>query len=524
MIPEDKYSAGAEPFWEDSSDAESGEDNVLDASQGAEKAFPKVTRFTEERGTAVFDDPGYYKSVLAGEGQAAQRLHMLIQQYFNTKDGKAKNLYRQQLIDGYWDFLAGVCMKAGLSEQKKYLLRFGMVYPNFVDAGDRDFFSRIIDQNYLRQPVYYLDEWLRAVADGTVGNSGSDEVRIAHGDTQGRLQQLLKKAKGKREGSRGLLFEKLEERSRLEKTFLRNAEYVCGHNPVQGFATILSCYTEEQKKAFQSIHEIMRNLIVSDRDLEAYMRDFFQAEKDVKTLESKTVSGAEAPAEEDRGLASVEFDTIRQMAKLTVGRQGNHFPFLCKEFFHLNPDNVAYRENVIFLLSKIEAIDVDVFYRSFKGRRRRIVPNILLLPSFGDVGICWEPYERFNRATSRGRLVLPMYPKNLTQAILYALGDLHWQAAKERASYYWMEEGLTGNYYQCFAAKKLKGDPKDFFIQDYITWISKESEGVQRLDKDVRGVFWRYVPFSQAVKKKLRDRSPVFQELYQRDQAAQPWT
>ncbi|MCK7506514.1 MAG: hypothetical protein MZV70_22295 [Desulfobacterales bacterium] len=29
-----------------------------------------------------------------------------------------------------------------------------------------------------------------------------------------------------------------------------------------------------------------------------------------------------------------------------------------------------------------------------------------------------------------------------------------------------MEEGLTGNYYQWFTAKKLKGDVKEFFIQD----------------------------------------------------------
>jgi hypothetical protein len=64
---------------------------------------------------------------------------------------------------------------------------------------------------------------------------------------------------------------------------------------------------------------------------------------------------------------------------------------------------------------------------------------------------------------------------------------------------------------------KLKGDLKEAFIQDYITWMTKESDGVQKLDKEVRGFFWRYMPFSSAVKEKLKGRSYVYQELYQRD-------
>jgi hypothetical protein len=80
-----------------------------------------------------------------------------------------------------------------------------------------------------------------------------------------------------------------------------------------------------------------------------------------------------------------------------------------------------------------------------------------------------------------------------------------------------MEEGLTGNYYQWFAAHKLKGDVKEFFAQDYILWMTKEAEGIQKLDKEIRGTFWRYMPFSKEVKEKLRTRSFVYQELYQRD-------
>ena len=80
-----------------------------------------------------------------------------------------------------------------------------------------------------------------------------------------------------------------------------------------------------------------------------------------------------------------------------------------------------------------------------------------------------------------------------------------------------MEEGLTGYYYQWFQKMKLKGDLKEMFIGDYITWMTKECDGIQKLDKELRGIFWRHMPFSQAIKDKLRDRSFAYQELYQRD-------
>jgi hypothetical protein len=47
--------------------------------------------------------------------------------------------------------------------------------------------------------------------------------------------------------------------------------------------------------------------------------------------------------------------------------------------------------------------------------------------------------------------------------------------------------------------------------------MTKESEGVQRLDKEVRAIFWRHIPFAQDIKEKLKTRSLIYQELYQRD-------
>jgi hypothetical protein len=80
-----------------------------------------------------------------------------------------------------------------------------------------------------------------------------------------------------------------------------------------------------------------------------------------------------------------------------------------------------------------------------------------------------------------------------------------------------MEEGITGRYYQWFQGNKLRGDVKDSFVKDYILWITKESVGTQKLDREVRGLFWRLMPFPQAIKDNLKNRGFVYSELYKKD-------
>ena len=500
-------------------------DSEADDSQGdpdevdvTATGFPELTKTLEEVPHEFFDDPNYYKTALSGEGDITQRLHGILQKYTNAKDPKDKSVFRQQLIPAYWEFLLSVARKAPgrLAEPKKFLLRFGVLHPNFLNADARVFFSKVIVENILNQPIYYLDEWLRAVGTGAVRNSSTDEVRVAKTGQNVKLQQLLEKAKGRLDGARMLIKAKDQERMALEKNVVDRIAQIADHHPVTGLPEINSCYTDIQKRIFADIQELLKNCLRADREQEILLRDYYQAETDVHALGHKVEEGG-GVLEIDVKAVDTEFETIRQMTKMTIGRQGNHFPILTSEYFHCQPMDIGTRENVLSILTRIESIDPEAFCRSYRNRLNRIVPYVVLIPSYGETGMCWEPFDRFNRATSRGRIAVPMFPKNLFIAILYAVGDLRWQVAKEKASYYWMEEGVTGNYYQWFQKMKLKGDLKDAFIQDYITWMTKESEGIQKLDKELRGVFWRHIPFAQPVKDKLKGRSYVYQELYQRD-------
>ncbi|MDR1278329.1 MAG: hypothetical protein LBK02_06230 [Treponema sp.] len=497
---------------------EPGEETDTQAVNLNTERFPEITKHLEPVPHNIFNDPNYYKTALSGEGDIAKRVHTILQKYLNAKDPKDRSVYRQQFITAYWDFLLGIAKKAPgrLSNPKKYLLRFNLLHPTFVDAETRTFFAKIVVDNELNLPVYYLDEWFKLIGTGILRNSTTDEVRIAKNNNQIRLQQLLEKAMGKLDGSRSLLRAKDEERRALETTMQDRVNIIFEHFPLDGFNDIHSCYTDTQKRVFGEIQELMKSLLRTDHELDLFLKDYHQAEADVRTLRDKVEEEGGAIAVDVRAV-DTEFETIRQMAKLTIGRQGNHFPLLNSEYFHCGPAGTGFRENIIAQLTLIESIDPEVFCRSYKNRLNRIAPYVVLIPSYGDLGICWEPFDRFNRATSRGRIAIPMYPKNLYIAVLSAVADLRWQVAKEKASYYWMEEGLTGNYYQWFTARKLKGDVKEYFIQDYIVWMTKEAEAIQKLDKEVRGIFWRYMPFSKAIKDKLKNRSYVYQELYQRD-------
>ena len=247
-----------------------------------------------------------------------------------------------------------------------------------------------------------------------------------------------------------------------------------------------------------------------------YLDELQEAKEIEQSLNDKTGQFVEEVSVGTEDILT-EMTTIRQMAKMTCGRQGNQFPIFTREFFHCFDKSTGFRENVLRELAWIESIDPQCFCRVHKNVMHRIVPYVLLVPTYGDNGFCWEPFDRMNRVTSRGRIVIPMYPRDLKIACLTAVADLRWQVAKEKASYDWMTDGLTGHYYQYIEEHKMKGDVKQFFIEDYILWITKESLGTQKLEKEVRGIFWRYLPFPQELKDTLKTRSLVYQELYQRD-------
>ncbi len=489
------------------------------------KQFQPVERFfADEYTTEVFNDTSYYKTALSGEQSSASRLHSVLSKYLHCKDPKDRTVLRQQIVTAYWEFFRSLAPKMAnraIPEAKRMALRYGVILPSLFTSEQKDMFSKAIVENVSNEPIYYLDEWFRDIAAGHIKISATDETprkkATDSAEETAQLIQLKIKNTGKLQSAENFLAIKESERAMLEAEIRSRVDIVFDHPAVIGAENYKQPLSDMQRRIVTELNEKLRAYLKNDRELTKCMAEYEDAKEIGTSLEQKIAFGDEQSIEISSTEINTEIMTIRQMARKTVGRQGNEFPIFTREFFHCIPRETGFRENVIDIMSWIESVDPTAFCRAHKNVLHRIVPFVILIPTYGEYGFCWEPFDRYNRITSRGRIVIPMYSKNVKASILMAVADLRWQVAKEKASYHWMEEGLTGQYYKWFVAEKLKGDIKDYFIKDYLLWMTKESEGIQQLDKEVRGVFWRRMPFSQDVKEKLRTRSLVYQELYQRD-------
>jgi hypothetical protein len=502
--------------------------NIHDVDLSVREFIPKG-KLLNDVPLTVFDDKSYYKTALSGENESAQRVHVQFSKYLTCQDPKDRTVYRQNIISAYWELLRGMAPKTGsvsMPMPKRMLIRFGVLLPSLFKPEQKLFFSKIIVENQTGEPILYMDEWFKEILSGRMKPSMTDEPAhtrkvVKNGDDavlaeQSRLAQLQSKNSGKLQSAENMLTMKEHEREMLEVELKRLIDEICTHQPCLGLEPHKETYTESQKRGFSEISEKLHTLSRNDKELAKNLKEYQESKNVYDSVENKLAEGPQI-VEMNTGDLKTEFDTVRQMAKMTVGRQGNQFPIFTREFYHCTEDGTGSRENVLEVIRWIESIDPGAFCRIHKNIPNRIIPYILLVPTYGDRGFCWQPFDRYNLVTSRGRIIVPMYPRDLRIAVLTAVADLRWQVAKEKASYYWMEEGLTGQYYQFIDRQKIKGDLRQFFIEDYILWMTKESIGVQRLDKEVRGIFWRNMPFPKTLKEELRKRSLVYDELCVKD-------
>ncbi len=493
-----------------------------DTSETEEPDF-SVRGFTvpkefEEEPKPLFTDKSYYKKILTGEGEISNRLHGILGSFLNAKDSQDRSLYRGRIIPAYWELAARIAGNIGqnLPQPKILMLRFAVLLPTLLSAEQRQMLSKVIFENRTAEPFYYVDEWLKEVARGRVNPSAVDETKSKGKNAAQKVNAIMEKTRGRHQAQLSLVKNRAHEVQEQEETLQEKVRMLVDHERLEQHGGLISPYNDSQRSAFSDINNILRKLSNLDKDLGRQYSELRDIEEQLENLKDKEAEMGDATV--DRKTVVNELNTVRQMAKMCVGRQGNHFPILMKQYLRGTLTDIGTRENVIKIMAEVEHLDPGIFLRTFKMQTNRIVPNVVLVPCYGDAGICWEPFERFSRATSRGRIAIPMYPKDLRVAVTTALADLRWQVAKEKAQHYWMEEGLTGWYYQWFTEKKMKGDVKDAFVQDYILWINKESEGTQKLDREIRGIFWRYIPFPQDVKEQLKNRGYVYSELYKKDQ------
>ncbi|WP_319559524.1 hypothetical protein [Marispirochaeta sp.] len=514
---DEKPSAPAPDFQELFNEAPATTASAPDVSDISREHFHAVSRF-EQDPVPYFQDKDYYKKALSGEGDVSQRVHSLLSKFLNTEDPKERSVYRGKLISAYWNLVENIGKKicSGLPQPKVLTLRYGALLPTLLSKEQRSMISRIVFDNNTGEPVHYVDEWLNMVARGAVGTSATDETKTITRRKEQKVNTKLDRVKGQRDFQLSVLARKFSDQEKLENQLKDLARLIADHGIRSDLpGGLRDIYTPQQRQYLSTIGTLVKDLQRLDHELVKTFEHFEENEAEFRKL-SENAEGMESYQVNNDALQT-ELSTVRQMAKMCVGRQGNHFPIAMKQYFRDNIRDICTRENIIMQMAAVENLDPVIFLRTFKQQTNRIVPHVLIIPSYGERGICWEPFEKYNRATSRGRIAVPLFPKEHKTAIIAALGDLRWQVAKEKAQHYWMEEGLTGRYYQWFSDRRLRGDVREYFINDYILWLTKESEGTQKLDREVRGIMWRYCPFPQELRESLKNRGYVYNELYKRD-------
>ena len=161
------------------------------------KNFDKITEFFSNKPNEVFSDPNYYKAALSGENETSQRLHTLLSKYLSCQDPKDRTVYRQQMVNVYWEFVKSVAPKMTSTSThlaKKMLVRFAVVLPTLFTSEQKELFSSVFVENETGEPIYYLDEWFKDIGAGRISISATDEARPqrktgAPGEETNRLQQ-----------------------------------------------------------------------------------------------------------------------------------------------------------------------------------------------------------------------------------------------------------------------------------------------------------------------------------------------
>lgn len=481
----------------------------------------------ESASIELSDSSEYYQSVIEGvPPEPVDVLQKNKDAFLNATDKEEKGMYREKFAAAYWNFYRALSsfVMNDLSLEKKLSIRYGLLDPDLITEEQLKLIQSIpLDSE--NDEVYYVDEWLLKVGDGSIDRSVIDETLALKKSKGADQAEKLERKKGQKDAEIQVIKAKGQNIREIEKkindlfSLLIHTEKKIDFEDNE--EVLVEPYEETQRDMVTELLDQVKALSKQDRELKSAFRSLYNLDEDIDKLAETAESGADLNENDN---VEFEMNTVKQMIKLCVGRQGNHFPVLLEPYFSPELKNIGTKDNVLKMIKEIERLDSELFIRTYKGEDHRIIPYIVLVPSYGEFGVCWDPIPKNNRATGKGRVIVPVFPKNLKVAMLAAFADLRWQVAKEKAHQYWMEEGLTGEYYEYYTKEKLKGDIKKHFIHDYMLWIVWESQGVQKIHKDVRNIFWRKMPFPQDIKDELKNKGFYYNELYEKDKRRQKST
>lgn len=275
-------------------------------------------------------------------------------------------------------------------------------------------------------------------------------------------------------------------------------------------------------------------------------------------LESRDVNykkESDLPPSVDTSEARLAFEMSAMYepnVRLTSGGPATHLPILTRYHVSIPLDKCLVTKELVFkTIMEILEIDYTAFHREiiYKNEeigirsefiQKSILPDLIIVPSIGSKIMMWQDLSIFKGSgskESKGRFVLPTFVTgDLKTVLMETIAAFRWELCKNILGPDWNNVGMPSitadytDYVQFFKKnkdlsleikeklasefKRFRND-RDKFASDYLLWMKFEAAGVQRLNRVVRSIFYRHIPFHKDIRDRLASQ-PAFAEIHNR--------
>ncbi|MFW5771160.1 MAG: Crp/Fnr family transcriptional regulator [Spirochaetota bacterium] len=250
----------------------------------------------------------------------------------------------------------------------------------------------------------------------------------------------------------------------------------------------------------------------------------------------------------DANLRKVFFEIghrVSQTVAICYGSTASAFPILTSYAMKGNPTNFyVSKKNLETIINDLRDIDFSVFYREVSAMigdnkeliKEEVVPDFILVPSFGTKTMLWQELVGTNRRT-RGRITVPIFfMGDLKKSLAHTFATFRWELNRTIMGGLWadpIDGGLTGLYFDYI--NTYKKNPKlsleaknkvterfksirtnrDRFADDYVMWLLYEKDGIMKLNGVVRDMFYKQIPFKKDIRERL-ENMPAYNEIANR--------
>lgn len=203
-------------------------------------------------------------------------------------------------------------------------------------------------------------------------------------------------------------------------------------------------------------------------------------------------------------------------------------------------------KSVYSSIDKIRQVDYSCFYREvlFYDKehdncrffiQKEVLPDIILMPVIGSRGIMWQENVGADRESPARMLFPVMSVLSLDDEIMDNVGRYRWEMCRKLQGVRWndiSEHSLTSEYYDYIqyykknrnlsaavkekiksALSRAKGSYREVFVTDYVNWIKYESQGNFRVNKVVREIMSKYIPFTADIRYHLME-NPLYRSAF----------